>query len=470
MYKSVVKRIIDIVLSFIGIMFCSVPMAIIAIAVKLDSSGPVVFKQERIGYTGKVYNILKFRTMCVGAEQMGSGVYSGKNDSRITRVGNVLRKTSLDEIPQLFNVLKGDMSFVGPRPPLTYHPWPIEQYTKEQFKMFDVRPGITGWAQVNGRKGVEWNHRIELNVWYVDNVSFLLDLKIMWLTVWKVLTNADNENVGQTVYITNRPRVAKIAESAGVDRIFIDLEYIGKSDRQGGMDTVQSQHTLEDIKRVSEVITKSEVLVRVNPIHDKTEEYISSEEEIQQAIENGADIVMLPFFKTVDEVKRFLSAVNKKSKVMLLIETPEAVENIDEILSLGGIDFVHIGLNDLSLGYGMTFMFELLSNGMVEALCEKIKNKNIPYGFGGIASLGKGLVPAEMIIKEHYRLDSSCAILSRSFCDVDKISDLDIIESTFRKGISEIRQLEAECESHKKYFLNNKQKLNDAINRIINLG
>ena len=199
MYKSVVKRIIDIVLSFIGIMFCSVPMAIIAIAVKLDSSGPVVFKQERIGYTGKVYNILKFRTMCVGAEQMGSGVYSGKNDSRITRVGNVLRKTSLDEIPQLFNVLKGDMSFVGPRPPLTYHPWPIEQYTKEQFKMFDVRPGITGWAQVNGRKGVEWNPRIELNVWYVDNVSFLLDLKIMWLTVWKVLTNADNENVGQTV-------------------------------------------------------------------------------------------------------------------------------------------------------------------------------------------------------------------------------------------------------------------------------
>ena len=199
MYKSVVKRIIDIVLSFIGIMFCSVPMAIIAIAVKLDSSGPVVFKQERIGYTGKVYNILKFRTMCVGAEQMGSGVYSGKNDSRITRVGNVLRKTSLDEIPQLFNVLKGDMSFVGPRPPLTYHPWPIEQYTKEQFKMFDVRPGITGWAQVNGRKGVEWNHRIELNVWYVDNVSFLLALKIMWLTVWKVLTNADNENVGQTV-------------------------------------------------------------------------------------------------------------------------------------------------------------------------------------------------------------------------------------------------------------------------------
>ena len=131
---------------------------------------------------------------------------------------------------------------------------------------------------------------------------------------------------------------------------------------------------------------------------------------------------------------------------------------------------MHIGLNDLSLGYGMTFMFELLSNGMVEALCEKIKNKNIPYGFGGIASLGKGLVPAEMIIKEHYRLDSSCAILSRSFCDVDKISDLDIIESTFRKGISEIRQLEAECESHKKYFLNNKQKLNDAINRIINLG
>lgn len=199
MYKHFVKRSIDIILSVIGIVICCIPMLIIAIAIKIDSPGPVIFKQQRLGYKGKIYEIWKFRSMCVGAEQKGSGVYTSRGDSRVTRVGNVLRKTSLDEIPQLFNTLLGQMSFVGPRPPLTYHPWKLDEYTTEQRRMFDVRPGITGWAQVNGRKGVEWNRRIELNVWYVDHVSFWLDLKILWLTVWKVLSNADNENTGATV-------------------------------------------------------------------------------------------------------------------------------------------------------------------------------------------------------------------------------------------------------------------------------
>lgn len=199
MYKNFLKRLLDIILSVLGIVICCIPMLIIAIAIKIDSPGPVIFKQKRLGYKGKVYEIWKFRSMCVGAEQKGSGVYTSRGDSRVTRVGNVLRKTSLDEIPQLFNTLVGHMSFVGPRPPLTYHPWELDEYTVEQRRMFDVRPGITGWAQVNGRKGVEWNHRIELNVWYVDNVSLWLDLKILWLTVWKVLSNADNENTGATV-------------------------------------------------------------------------------------------------------------------------------------------------------------------------------------------------------------------------------------------------------------------------------
>ena len=174
-------------------------MLIVAIIIKIDSPGPVLFKQKRIGYKGKVFEILKFRTMCVGAEQMGTGVYSGKGDTRVTRVGTLLRKTSFDEIPQLFNTLFGSMSFVGPRPPLTYHPWSIDDYTDEQRRMFDVRPGITGWAQVNGRKGVEWNHRIKLNVWYVNHVSLWLDLKIICLTAWKVISNADNDNKGATV-------------------------------------------------------------------------------------------------------------------------------------------------------------------------------------------------------------------------------------------------------------------------------
>lgn len=202
MYKNFFKRAIDIFLSSIAIIVSAIPMLFIAIAIKIDDPGPIFFKQKRIGCKGKVYTILKFRSMHVGAEHQGSGVYSAKGDTRVTRIGNILRKTSLDEIPQFFNILKGDMSFIGPRPPLTYHPWPFEEYTEEQRKMFDVRPGITGWAQVHGRKGVEWHKRIELNVWYVENISLWLDIKIVWLTVWKVLSNADNENTEATVVNT----------------------------------------------------------------------------------------------------------------------------------------------------------------------------------------------------------------------------------------------------------------------------
>ena len=198
-YQSFVKRPLDIILSLLILILLSPVLAVVALAIKLESKGPVIFKQERLGLGGKVFEIYKFRTMVVGAEHTGSGVYSGKDDNRVTKVGKILRATSLDELPQAVNILKGDMSFIGPRPPLTYHPWPIGEYTAEQLKMFDVRPGITGWAQVNGRKTVEWNHRIELNVWYTQNVSAWLDLKILFMTVFKVFTNADNENVGETV-------------------------------------------------------------------------------------------------------------------------------------------------------------------------------------------------------------------------------------------------------------------------------
>lgn len=269
------------------------------------------------------------------------------------------------------------------------------------------------------------------------------------------------------MYITNRPEIAQVAETAGVDRIFVDLEYIGKADRQNGMDTVQSHHTLDDVKCISNAITTAELLVRVNPIHDATEEYISSEQEISAAIENGADIIMLPFFKRLDEVKRFLAAVDGRAKTMLLLETPEAVEIVDDILALTGIDSIHIGLNDLSLAYGMKFMFELLMEGTVERLCMKFRKRNIPYGFGGIASIGKGAIPAEMIIKEHYRLGSTCAILSRSFCNVDKVGHTDEIRSTFLDGVRKIREFEAECESHIDYFMRNKREINEAVKRII---
>ena len=198
MYRAFLKRLLDVLLSLIGLLILFVPMLVVALLIKLDSPGPVLFRQKRLGRGGKEFDILKFRSMCVGAEQIGSGVYSEKGDFRVTGIGKILRATSIDEFPQLLNVLLGDMSLIGPRPPLTYHPWPLDQYTDEQRRMFDVRPGLTGWAQVHGRKNVEWNKRIELNVWYVDHVSLWLDIKILFLTIWKVVANADNENVGAT--------------------------------------------------------------------------------------------------------------------------------------------------------------------------------------------------------------------------------------------------------------------------------
>lgn len=198
MYKTI-KRIFDFLIA-LGALICLSPvMLVVAILIKITSPGPVIFKQQRIGKDGKVFEIYKFRSMCVGAEKQGSGVYSGKGDARVTPIGKIIRATSIDELPQFINILKGEMSFVGPRPPLTYHPWDYSEYSDFQLRMFEVRPGITGWAQVNGRKGVEWNQRIELNVWYVDNISLFMDIKIIFMTVFKVLKNEDNENTEATV-------------------------------------------------------------------------------------------------------------------------------------------------------------------------------------------------------------------------------------------------------------------------------
>lgn len=199
MYKRFIKRAIDVLFSFLGTVILLPVMILTAIIVKIDSKGPAIFKQERIGKNGRVFKIYKFRSMAENSEHTGSGVYSGADDMRVTRVGRILRATSIDELPQLVNILKGDMSFIGPRPPLTYHPWPLENYTEEQFRMFEVRPGITGWAQTHGRKNVEWHERIELNVFYVDNCSFFLDMKILFLTVYKVIKNDDNVNDFETL-------------------------------------------------------------------------------------------------------------------------------------------------------------------------------------------------------------------------------------------------------------------------------
>lgn len=199
MYLRFWKRFLDILLSLLALAILWPLMLSVAAIIKLTSPGPVLFRQQRLGLNGKTFSIYKFRSMKVNAEHTGSGVYSEKGDPRVTKIGKILRATSIDELPQLVNILRGDMSIVGPRPPLTYHPWPIEEYSEEQRHMFDVRPGITGWAQVNGRKGVEWHRRIQLNVWYTQNASLALDVKILCMTVLKVLRSEDNVNTGATV-------------------------------------------------------------------------------------------------------------------------------------------------------------------------------------------------------------------------------------------------------------------------------
>ena len=269
------------------------------------------------------------------------------------------------------------------------------------------------------------------------------------------------------MYITNDPQVAQIAEKAGVDRIFIDLEYIGKSERQGGMDTVQNHHTITDVKKIKNIVTNAKIMARVNPIHDKSENFSSSEFEIDGVIDAGADIVMLPYFKTSGEVERFVKAVAGRARTLLLFETPEAIENIDEILEVEGIDEVFIGLNDLSLGYGHKFMFKPLADGTVENVIGKFKSKNIPYGFGGIASLGRGMLPSEKIIGEHVRLGSTCVILSRSFCNTNIVDNLDVTKTIFKDGIKQIREYEKYCRRQDEKFLSdNKNTLKRIVDEI----
>ncbi|MGE7862777.1 aldolase/citrate lyase family protein [Bacillus mobilis] len=264
------------------------------------------------------------------------------------------------------------------------------------------------------------------------------------------------------MYITNQEEVAKIAERSGVDWIFIDLEINGKDERQGHLDTVISRHSINDVGKVKKVLKNSELLVRVNPIYD------GSEDEINRVIQDGADIVMLPFFKTKEEVETFVTFVNDRAKVCLLCETAEAVENMDDILKVQGIDYIHIGLNDLHLSYNKRFMFELLVDGTVEALCNKFKTNQISYGFGGIAQIGQGALPAENIIAEHVRLGSNMAILSRSFCDTSKNSEISKITEVFKTGIKEIREYEDKLSKEKQVFFDeNKRFIHSKVDELV---
>lgn len=250
------------------------------------------------------------------------------------------------------------------------------------------------------------------------------------------------------MYITNSPVTADIAQRAGVDRIWVDMEYIGKELRQAGMNTVKSRHTVEDVANLRPVVTSSQLMVRVNPLHSATAAYCSSKEEIDQVIEAGADVVMLPMFHSRKDAETFVEYVDGRAITQLLVETAQAAENLDDILLTQGVAEIHIGLNDLHLAYGKKFMFELLCDGTVAKLCRKIAAKDVKYGFGGIARVGYGMLPAEHIIAEHYALGSTAAILSRGFCDANLVSDPHEVESIFMDGVRNIRSKEREVQHY----------------------
>lgn len=269
------------------------------------------------------------------------------------------------------------------------------------------------------------------------------------------------------MYITNNPEVARIAEDCGVDWIFVDMEFIGKDARQKGLDTVKNHHTIEDIRQIRAVLSKASLLVRVNPIHQNVDGYINSKEEIEAAIEAGADIIMLPFFRSVKDVKEFIAHVDGRVKTCLLLETPEAVLMIDEILDVPGIDMIHIGLNDLHLALDMKFMFQLLANGIIDMVANKIKSKGIPFGFGGIATLRGGSLPGYFVLKEHFRLGSSMVILGRSFCNTKVITNNEEVRQIFESGIAEIRQLEKDILNTDIDYKENQQRVIELVQKIV---
>jgi 2-keto-3-deoxy-L-rhamnonate aldolase RhmA len=260
------------------------------------------------------------------------------------------------------------------------------------------------------------------------------------------------------MFITNNPSVAEYVVNHGVDRVFVDLEIIGKHERQGHLDTVISCHLMQDISSIRPFVPRGALLVRVNPIN------INTEAEVDEAIERGADILMLPMFRAADEVRRFCDAVNKRAKVCLLVETVGAMENLAECIKVPGVAEVHIGLNDLHIEMGCGFMFEPLVSGHVSDMAETLAKANMPFGIGGVARVGEGMLPAELILSEHSRLGSSCAILSRSFHRRAKTVEEIEASMSFGEEINKLREAyKNNCEADSATLNQNHKKIKELV-------
>lgn len=238
----------------------------------------------------------------------------------------------------------------------------------------------------------------------------------------------------QLMMIVNDPSIARYVADHGVDRIFVDLETLGKLERQGHRDTWLSRHTLDDVARVREAMGDATLLVRLNPWHP------GSAEEIDAAIARGADLLMLPMFRSLDEVLNFTRLVRGRVPVIPLAETAEAMEILPQVARTSGVTEVYIGLNDLHLALGQRFMFEPLANGMLDRAAEQLREAGIPWGFGGLARVGEGMLPAELIVAEHVRLGSTRAILSRTFHR--QATSLDVLqaEMDFSREVALLRK------------------------------
>lgn len=255
----------------------------------------------------------------------------------------------------------------------------------------------------------------------------------------------------ELMIIDNTVDNCKFYDECGVDRIFIDTEIISKNERQGHLDTVISDHQISDISKIKPHLKNAKVLLRINPLNEE------SNIEINKGIEAGADIIMLPMFSTVDEVKRFINLVDKRARISLLLETPAALFRLDEILEIDGIDEIHIGLNDMHLALGLKFMLEIYKTPILEMACRKITDKGISLGIGGIAPVDMGVVSGRFVILEAMRLGCERMILSRAFPKDDKVN--------FKKELEKLREFVRNNKDLEKKdsFVNLKNKINDFL-------